>query len=86
MTPAPAPIRINQESSPMTGSDRSEVARFVRAFGPQGATWFLEGKTFTEARQAYLKATEEERERIWASGQTRNMARFILGCRPPGQR
>jgi hypothetical protein len=76
----------NSGKSPMTTVDRSEVARFVAAFGPQGATWWAEGKSFTEAREEYLKSTHGERERIWAAGNTRNMARFALGCKPPGQR
>jgi hypothetical protein len=67
-------------------TDRSQVKKYVDAFGAQGAAWFAAGKSFAEAREEYLKSTHEERETIWASGQTRSMARFILGCRPKGQR
>lgn len=70
----------------MSVPDRSEVKRYVDAFGPQGATWFAEGLTFSQARAAYLKATRKERRGLFLGGLSKGLARFALGCKPPGQK
>jgi hypothetical protein len=75
-----------ENSSMQNVVDRSEATRFIRAFGQVGAECFIKGKSFAEAREAYLQANEAELQAIWARGVTRNMARFALGCRPPKQR
>jgi hypothetical protein len=70
----------------VNANETAESRKFVDAFGPQGATWFAEGLTFAEARTEYLRTTRKERRALWMSGLSKGLARFALGCRPPGQR
>ncbi|HUU92891.1 MAG TPA: hypothetical protein VM238_16995 [Phycisphaerae bacterium] len=39
---------------------RAECKRFLAAFGPQGATWFAEGKPFSEAQQLHADGQAEQ--------------------------
>lgn len=48
-------------SAPAAPADpRAEVKKFIGAFGPEGATWFAEGKTFEEAQQLQNKKLSDE--------------------------
>jgi len=44
------------------GDPRAECKRFLDAFGPQGAPWFVEGKPFAEAQQLHAAALAKENE------------------------
>jgi signal peptide peptidase SppA len=43
---------------------RAECKAFIDAFGPQGATWFAEGKTMAEARELHLAALKADNTRL----------------------
>ena len=43
---------------------RAEVRRFIDAFGPEGATWFAEGKTFEQAQQAHSEKLAAENNEL----------------------
>jgi hypothetical protein len=43
---------------------RAEVKKFIDAFGPEGATWFADGKTFGEAQQLHSKQLSRENEEL----------------------
>lgn len=55
----PAPLPAETPADPLTQL-RAEAKRFTDAFGPEGAQWYLEGKTFDECALARIAALQTE--------------------------
>jgi hypothetical protein len=45
---------------------QAECKKFITAFGPQGAAWWSEGKTFEQAQALHADAIKAERDRLVA--------------------
>jgi hypothetical protein len=65
--PAQPPAEPQQQAAPpaqppadKAADPRAECKRYVEAFGPEGATWWAEGKTWCEASALALEAARKE--------------------------
>jgi hypothetical protein len=51
---------MGDASSDVGYSAPADGTQFLKAFGPQGAVWFVEGKTFAQATELHIKALAKE--------------------------
>lgn len=60
--PAPAPAGESKPAETKTeqASGPSEVKRYLAAFGPKGAEWYAEGKSFSDCQQLYVESLKAE--------------------------
>jgi hypothetical protein len=42
----------------------ADMQRFTAAFGPQGAIWFCEGKSFAQSQQLVIESLRKERDEL----------------------
>jgi hypothetical protein len=59
-----APKSAEQFAAEARAAAVAEMQRFTDAFGPQGAIWFCEGKTFEQAQQLSIESLKKERDEL----------------------
>lgn len=64
---AKAPAQHAAKAQPVAAQARAtEGQKFMKAFGPQGAVWYAEGKSFAQARKLHTEALQKENAELKA--------------------
>lgn len=81
-SPPAAPKRLAAKKSPQRSvekDDRSEVAQFRREFGNQGAIWFAQGLSLSQARARVAQRERDESARFRKAFGDRGAVWFAQG-------